>query len=157
MSLKMLRGTVVATVPSLIRLFNLSLTTGTVPEAWKLAQIVPVPKSRNESASCNYRPISISSVVSKFLEHHVHHILLEFLSTNYPLSMRQWGFLPGRCTAFIQLSVTHDWLQQLQTGNEVHSIFFDLKKTFDSVPHCLLLQRLQEIGSDPYIVQWIRT
>ena len=42
-------------------------------------------------------------------------------------------------------------------GNEVYSIFFDLRKAFDSVPHCLLLQRLEEIGSDLYIVQWIRS
>ena len=54
------------------------------------------------------------------------------------------------------LSVTHNWFQQLENGNEVCCIFFDLKKAFDSVPHSLLLQKLSEIEVDPYIIQWIR-
>ena len=73
--------------------------------------------------------------------------------------MRQWGLLPGRSTVSALLSVIHDWLQQLEMGNEICSIFFDLKKVFDSVPHSLLLQRLdhEEIETNPYIVQWIRS
>jgi hypothetical protein len=156
-SAKMLRGTVDAVVPSLTRLFNLSITTGSFPESWKLARIVPVPKSVTMTAASNYRPISILSIVSKLLERHVHQILFDYLCINHPLSARQWGFMPGRCTASALLTVTHDWLQQLELGNEVCSVFFDLRKAFDSVPHCLLLQRLEEIGIDPYIVQWIRS
>ena len=60
------------------------------------------------------------------------------------------GFLPSRCTASALISVIHEWLQQLELGNEVCSIFFDLKKAFDSVSHSLLLQRLVEIEVDPY-------
>ena len=84
-------------------------------------------------------------------------ILFNFLSDNYPLSARQCGFLPGRCTASALLTVTHDWLQQLEMGNEVCSIFFDLKKAFDSVPYSLLLHRLEEIATDPYVVQWTQS
>ena len=156
-STKMLRGTVDAIVPSLTKLFNLSLTSGSIPEAWKLVRIVPVPKSTDMSSPSNYRPISILSVVSKLLECHIHQSLSQHLSTNSPLSNRQWGFLPGRCTSSALLSVTHDWLQKLELGNEVCSVFFDLKKAFDSVPHHLLLQRLNEIDVNPFIVQWIRS
>ena len=92
----------------------------------------------------NYRPISILSVVSKLLERHVHHLLLQHLNAYpcYSISSRQWGFLPGRSTASALLSVTYDWLQQLELGNEVCSVFFDLKKAFDStVSHTIFCCR----------------
>ena len=55
------------------------------------------------------------------------------------------------------LPVTNEWLTHLENGVEVCSIFFDLKKAFDSVPHCLLLQCLDELGIDPFITQWVRS
>ena len=57
----------------------------------------------------------------------------------------------------LAIKVTHDWLQQLEQGNEVCPVFFDLKKAFDSVAHHLLLQRLVQVNTNPFIVQWIRS
>ena len=152
-SVKMLKGTIEAIVPSLTRLFNLSLSTGTFPNSWKLAHIVPVPKSGDSTDPTNYRPISIlSSVVSKLLERHVHQLIFRYLSIHHPLSVRQWDFLPGRCTASALLSITHDWLQQLELGNDTCVIFFDLRKVFDSVSHSLLLQRFEEISINQYLI-----
>ena len=54
------------------------------------------------------------------------------------------------------LTVSHDWLQHLEIGNEMCSIFFDLKKAFDIVHHHgVQLHRLEEIAVDPYTVQLI--
>ena len=64
--------------------------------------------------------------------------------------------MPGRSTTSALLSVIHDWLEHLEAGKEVCTVFFDLKKAFDSVAHCLLLQKLCEIGTSPYIIQWTR-
>ncbi len=43
----------------------------------------------------------------------------------------------------------------LEDGNEVGAVFFDLTKAFDSVPHRKLLGKLQELGLNAYIVNWI--
>ena len=50
---------------SLCHLFNMSLTTSTVPLIWKKANVVPVFKKDNSSVVSNYRPISLLSVVDK--------------------------------------------------------------------------------------------
>ena len=35
------------------------------------------------------------------------------------------------------------------------SYFFDIRKAFDSVPHTQLLQKLLDIGLNPYLLRWI--
>ena len=119
---------------------------------------VPIPKTSTSSSSpSGYRLISILSTISKILEKHVHQLIFQHLCVHHPLSSKQWGFLPGRSTASALLSVTNEWLVHLENGNEVCSIFFDLKKAFDSVPHSLLLQRLVELDVNPFVVQWVRS
>ena len=36
-------------------------------------------------------------------------------------------------------------------------VLFDVSKAFDTVPHLSLLQKLSEIGLDPYLIRWIRS
>ena len=155
-SVKMLKATVTSITPSLTTLFNLSLRKGIFPTDWKLARIVQVPKSTELSSPTNYRPISILSILSKLIEHHVHRVLFEHLCNYHPISARQWGFLPGRSTSSALIYVIHDWLTQMDNGREVYSVFFDIRKAFDSVSHELLLSKLAGIQVDPYIIQWIR-
>ena len=52
----------------LTALFNRSLSTGELPEDWKLGNISPVFKKGSKGAVENYRPISLTSQVSKILE-----------------------------------------------------------------------------------------
>ena len=52
-------------------------------------------------------------------------------------------------------SVTHDWFQALEAGQEVCFIFFDLRKAFDSVPHRPLVDNLANLGLDAHALSWI--
>jgi len=49
-----------------------------------------------------------------------------------------------------------DWHRALDQSNEVCVAFFDVSKAFDTVPHLPLLQKLIEIGMDPYLIRWTR-
>ena len=53
---------------SLCALFNRSLEDCCVPSQWKEAFIVPIHKGGSKSDPSNYRPIALSSIVSKVLE-----------------------------------------------------------------------------------------
>ena len=141
-SSKMLKATANTIVPSLTQLFNTSIMSGNLPTDWTLARVVPVPKSKNLNSPASYRPISILSIISKIMERCVYRIIYDHLRNFYPISARQWGFLPGRSTTSALLSVTHDWLQYLERGNKVCSVYLDIRKAFDSVPHSLLNQKL---------------
>ena len=63
--------------PSISRIFQCSLDTGLLPTDWLNANIAPVFKKGDRHAPENYRPVSLTSVLSKILEHIVCHHLLE--------------------------------------------------------------------------------
>ena len=51
---KMLKSTSLSIAPSLCRLFNLSISTGTFPTSWKLGRITPILKGTNKSLPSGY-------------------------------------------------------------------------------------------------------
>ena len=66
----------------LVHIFNLSLTTGIFPDAFKIAKVVPIYKKDDSSQVSNYRPVSILPSLSKVLERLVYNRLYSFLTEN---------------------------------------------------------------------------
>ena len=99
--------------------------------------------------------ISLLSITSKLLEKIIHHRITSYLETSYPVASNQWGFLSGRSTTHALMSAVHDWLTEMEKGNEVAAVFFDLTKAFDSVPHRHLINKLETIGLDKRLMKWI--
>ena len=57
---------------SLTSLLNFSLSTSHIPKDWKRALVTPIYKGNgNKADPSNYRPISITPIISKFLSHHL--------------------------------------------------------------------------------------
>ena len=153
----MLKSTAYSIASSLTKLFNISLAEGTLPAEWKLARVVPVPKSdAQKNFVSGYRPISILPVISKILEHHVSDIILDHICDAYPISDQQWGFMHHRSSTSALISVIHDRLYALDNGHEVCVVIFDVQKAFDSVPHLPLIEKLSQIGTNPYILRWLQ-
>ena len=64
----MLKHTASSISPILCSIFNLSLSTGRIPDAWKLSRVVPVFKAGDPHEVSNYRPISLQQICGKLLE-----------------------------------------------------------------------------------------
>ena len=62
-----LKEQVISPVVSII--FQTSLDTGTVPSDWKKAQVCPLFKKGDKTDPANYRPISLTGILSKTMEH----------------------------------------------------------------------------------------
>ena len=65
--------------PVLTYLFNKSLSTGDVPDDWRLANIFPLHKKGPKNSAENYRPISLTAVINKLLEHIISSSICRFL------------------------------------------------------------------------------
>lgn len=53
----------------LLIIFVKSLQMGEVPVKWKTAKVIPIHKSGDTTSTANYRPISLTCMAGKILEH----------------------------------------------------------------------------------------
>ncbi len=122
-------------------LFQTSYYTCKIPADWKNANIVPVFKKGNKNDVCNYRPISLTSLVMKVYERVIRAELLPRVVDK--LDHRQHGFLPQK-SCETQLIPFYDRLaRSLNEGSRTDIIYFDFAKAFDSVNHDIILQKLK--------------
>ena len=66
---------------SLCKTFKLSLCSGTLPQDWVSAHIIPVHKNNDKSKPSNYRPISLTSIVVKMFDRLVHRDVVSTLES----------------------------------------------------------------------------
>ncbi len=62
------------------------------------------------------------------------------------MNTRQHGFMHGRACLSNHLNSSEQWTRALDRNSGVDVIYFDLRKTFDYVPHLRLLQKLDQLG-----------
>lgn len=103
----------------------------------------------------NYRPVSLTSVCSKILEHIVHSSVCQFLEENHILTYRQHGFRRGYSCDTQLVSVVNDWATSLNSSVRTDVAIFDFSKAFDSVPHRRLHAKLQSYGINGRVLAWI--
>ena len=136
-------------------LFQHSLSKGIVPDDWKLAFISPLFKKGDKSDVANYRPISLTSIVCKLLEHIVHSTIMDFLDSNKILSSFQHGFRQGRSCESQLLSTLRNFTQCLNSSGQTDAILLDFSKAFDKVDHKILLSKVSSIGIQGSLFNWI--
>ena len=81
----------------LLSLFNRSWHSHTFPSCWKPTTIIPIHKPGKPTSSPSFfRPISLTSCISKLFERLILSRLTFHLESNHLLSTCQAGFRPGR-------------------------------------------------------------
>jgi hypothetical protein len=136
-------------------LFNKSLEEGVVPQSWKYANVLPIHKKGSKQLADNYRPISLTSVLSKILEKLVKESILTHLLSYNLLSKEQFGFRNRRSCILQLLEVMDSWTALLDDGQPVDVIYLDFKKAFDTVPHQRLLKKLSAYGFRGNLLTWL--
>ena len=141
--------------PILQVIFERSYETGIVPEEWRSAYITPIYKKGARSDPGNYRPVSLTCVASKVMEHVVVSSLMRHLDRHNILHTRQHGFRARRSCDTQLVEFTHDLFAGIQDGHQMDVIIMDFAKAFDKVSHNSLLIKLQRNGITGRSLAWI--
>ena len=87
----------------LTKLCNTSLSLGKLPSEWKEGRMSAIYKKGSRKEAGNYRPISLTSIVCKTMEHCVRNHIVNHMMINNLFSSQQYGFVKGRSTVLQRL------------------------------------------------------
>ena len=137
-------------------IFNKSLEENRLPQTWKTAHVCAIHKKGPKNKCSNYRPISLTSTACKLLESIIRDNIMHYMLEHKYFSNKQYGFLPGRSTTLQLLNLVDEISKALDEGKHIETIYIDIQKAFDTVPHRRLLHKIQAYGITGPIFNWIQ-
>ena len=98
----------------------------------------PLFKKGDKSDPANYRPISLTCILCKVMEHIVASNLSQHLNRNNALYGLQHGFREKRSCETQLIEVVEELSRKLSNGHQVDLVLLDFSKAFDKVNHLKL-------------------
>ena len=152
---RMLKESAEEIAPVLTSLFQQSLDTGTLPDDWLLANVSALFKKGSRESPENYRPVSLTSIMCKLLEHILHSQISKHLDKFKILTPLQHGFRKGHSCVTQLIQVVNDWMEGIENSQQIDAAILDFTKAFDCVPHERLKSKLHHYGIRNNILNWI--
>jgi hypothetical protein len=134
--------------PILTQLYQYSLAEAEIPSDWRDAHIVPLFKKGEKHLPSNYRPVSLTSIVCKLLEHIIHSNIMSHFDRYNILTDKQHGFRSKRSCETQLVTTIQKIAQNVTSKGQVDVILLDFAKAFEKVPHRRLLHKLKFYGVD---------
>ncbi|CAJ0918320.1 unnamed protein product [Ranitomeya imitator] len=128
-----------------------SIITGSVPQDWRIANVVPIFKKGTKTELGNYRPVSLTSTVGKILEGILRDAILEYLKRNNLMTQYQHGFTRDRsCQTNLISFYEEDTFQDYQEMFVQFGYVVLFSSAFPLAAVCALVNNIIEIRSDAF-------
>ena len=141
----------------LSKIYIKSFDTGVVPDAWNCANISPIFKKGKKTDPSNYRPISLTAIPCKIIEKILKSAIIDHLFDNKLISKNQHGFVRHKSCVTNLLESLDIITEALNMGFLIDLILLDFSKAFDLVSHVGLIKKLETMGLDLKIINWIKS
>ena len=129
-------------IKHLAKLFTYTINTNTIPQIWKTAKIIPIPKpNKDKNLGKSYRPISLLSNIAKTLER----IILNRIQEYLPNKNYQHGYKKKHSTTTALQKITQtiaDGFNQERPPKRTIMIAVDMSRAFDVVNHNQLIEKI---------------
>ena len=127
-------------------IFNNVLLHGQYPDILKIACVTALFKAGDKLNPNNYRPISSLPLLNKVFEKLIHRRLTSFLESHEVFTENQYGFRKNMSTNDAVNNLLNYIYKAMDDKEYLGAVFIDLSKAFDTVPHNLLLEKLEHYG-----------
>ena len=122
---RLLKELYVELAPILTKIYRSSLSTGIVPEDWKTALVAPVYKKGPKCKPSYYRPISLTCIASKLIEHILVSNIMTHFDSNNLLNPFQHGFRSKHSCESQLVSFTQEIFDNLENYKQTYLIIMD--------------------------------
>ena len=132
-------------------IINCALRSNIFPDAYKRAEIIPIPKVNPPRSLSDLRPISKTPIGGKIIEK----VLVTELEKDIKgkLDNSQYGNCGGSSTTHYLIKLTDKAFKSTDKGNATSAVMIDYAKAFDYVDHNILIQKLVNMGVRKSIVK----
>lgn len=142
---RLLRNLDDGSIELLTKEINEAWAAGTVPDAWKEATVILIPKPGKTPAIDSLRPISLTSCVGKVAEHVIHNRISRYVEERQLLPPNMVGFRPSLSTQEVMLLIKRQ-IVDVVTRDVRGILALDLAKAFDTVKHKHILDSVSRLN-----------
>ena len=118
--------------------------------------VSPIFKKGKKFEAVNYRPVSLTCICCKIMEHLVTSHIMKHADANNIMYPLQHGFRRGLSCETQLLEFIDDISKNLDTGKQTDCLIMDFSKAFDKVSHSLLIHKLDHYGIRGKTNRWIQ-
>lgn len=155
----------------LLEAMNKSYVTGDVPQIWRRGYIIPLLKKLKSVKEMNsYRPVTLTSQISKIMERMIARRILFAIEPN--LHHTQYGFRRGRSTVDALMEIVDEIVRAFDryepydrtdgngtsyTFQRALTVMIDFTSAFDTIGHRAVLEQLRKLGCGEHELRWVHS
>ena len=130
----------------LVQMFNNVIVGDEPPDSWKDGDVVLILKKPPQTEVSNYRPITLTSCISKLLTKILSKSLRDLIEKEDIIGAEQNGFRSSR-TCIDNIFILNSVLEMNKNKKLLsHIMFIDLQEAYDRVNRGILLAKLKQLN-----------